>query len=233
MAKIGIIGAMELEVDALKAAMEVKNTVTRAGMEFKEGTLNGADVVVVRSGIGKVNAALCVQILVDLFQITHVINTGVAGSLNADLEIGDILISKDAIHHDVDATVFGYPLGELPQMGIREFIADEKLVNLAVESCKKVNPDLTVRTGRVVSGDQFISSDDVKKRLIEVFHGDCAEMEGASIAHGAYLNKSPFIVIRAISDKADGSAEMDYTAFEHEAAKHSARLVEDLVQKIQ
>ena len=97
------------------------------------------------------------------------INTGVAGSLNADLDIGDILISKDAIHHDVDATVFGYPLGELPQMGIREFIADEKLVNLAVESCKKVNPDLTVRTGRVVSGDQFISSDDVKKRLIEVF----------------------------------------------------------------
>ena len=226
MAKIGIIGAMELEVDALKAAMEVKNTVTRAGMEFKEGTLNGADVVVVRSGIGKVNAALCVQILVDLFQITHVINTGVAGSLNADLDIGDILISKDAIHHDVDATVFG-------QMGIREFIADETLVNLAVESCKKVNPDLTVRTGRVVSGDQFISSDDVKKRLIEVFHGDCAEMEGASIAHGAYLNKIPFIVIRAISDKADGSAEMDYTAFEHEAAKHSARLVEDLVQKIQ
>jgi adenosylhomocysteine nucleosidase len=233
MAKIGIIGAMELEVDALKAAMEVKNTVTRAGMEFKEGTLNGADVVVVRSGIGKVNAALCVQILVDLFQITHVINTGVAGSLNADLDIGDILISKDAIHHDVDATVFGYPLGELPQMGIREFIADEKLVNLAVESCKKVNPDLTVRTGRVVSGDQFISSDDVKKRLIEVFHGDCAEMEGAAIAHGAYLNKIPFIVIRAISDKADGSAEMDYPAFEHEAAKHSARLVEDLVQKIQ
>ena len=205
MAKIGIIGAMELEVDALKAAMEVKNTVTRAGMEFKEGTLNGADVVVVRSGIGKVNAALCVQILVDLFQITHVINTGVAGSLNADLDIGEI----------------------------REFIADETLVNLAVESCKKVNPDLTVRTGRVVSGDQFISSDDVKKRLIEVFHGDCAEMEGASIAHGAYLNKIPFIVIRAISDKADGSAEMDYTAFEHEAAKHSARLVEDLVQKIQ
>ena len=98
MAKIGIIGAMELEVDALKAAMEVKNTVTRAGMEFKEGTLNGADVVVVRSGIGKVNAALCVQILVDLFQITHVINTGVAGSLNADLDIGDILISKGTVN---------------------------------------------------------------------------------------------------------------------------------------
>ena len=233
MKKIGIIGAMELEVSTLKEAMTVSSVTTCAGMDFYEGTLNDAAVVIVRSGVGKVNAALCVQILTDKFAVTHIINTGVAGSLNAALDIGDILVSRDAMHHDVDATVFGYPLGELPQMGIREFIADEKLVHLAVESCKKVNPDLTVRTGRVVSGDQFISSDDVKKRLIEVFHGDCAEMEGASIAHGAYLNKIPFIVIRAISDKADGSAEMDYTAFEHEAAKHSARLVEDLVQKIQ
>ena len=232
MAKIGIIGAMELEVDALKAAMEVKNTVTRAGMEFKEGTLNGADVVVVRSGIGKVNAALCVQILVDLFQITHVINTGVAGSLNADLDIGDILISKDAIHHDVDATVFGYPLGELPQMGIREFIADEHLAQVAVSTCKEVNPDIHVHTGRVVSGDQFISSKEVKTRLIQEFQGDCAEMEGASIAHGAYLNDIPFVIIRAISDKADDSAEMDYPTFEKAAALHSAKLVEAMMPRI-
>ena len=232
MAKIGIIGAMELEVDALKAAMEVKNTVTRAGMEFKEGTLNGADVVVVRSGIGKVNAALCVQILVDLFQITHVINTGVAGSLNADLDIGDILISKDAIHHDVDATVFGYPLGELPQMGIREFIADEHLAQVAVSTCKEVNPDIHVHTGRVVSGDQFISSKEVKTRLIQEFQGDCAEMEGASIAHGAYLNDIPFVIIRAISDKADDSAEMDYPTFENAAALHSAKLVEAMMPRI-
>ena len=232
MAKIGIIGAMELEVDALKAAMEVKNTVTRAGMEFKEGTLNGADVVVVRSGIGKVNAALCVQILVDLFQITHVINTGVAGSLNADLDIGDILISKDAIHHDVDATVFGYPLGELPQMGIREFIADEHLAQVAVSTCKEVNPDIHVHTGRVVSGDQFISSKEVKTRLIQEFQGDCAEMEGASIAQGAYLNDIPFVIIRAISDKADDSAEMDYPTFEKAAALHSAKLVEAMMPRI-
>ena len=232
MAKIGIIGAMELEVDALKAAMEVKNTVTRAGMEFKEGTLNGADVVVVRSGIGKVNAALCVQILVDLFQITHVINTGVAGSLNADLDIGDILISKDAVHHDVDATVFGYPLGELPQMGIREFIADEHLAQVAVSTCREVNPDIHVHTGRVVSGDQFISSKEVKTRLIQEFQGDCAEMEGASIAHGAYLNDIPFVIIRAISDKADDSAEMDYPSFEKAAALHSAKLVEAMMPRI-
>lgn len=232
MTKIGIIGAMELEVEELKAEMTVSSIFTRAGMEFHEGVLNGADVVVVRSGIGKVNAALCVQILVDVFQVSHIINTGVAGSLNADLDIGDILISKDAVHHDMDVTIFGYQLGEVPQMGVREFPADERLAALAESSCRKVNPEINVRLGHVVSGDQFISSKEVKERLINLFHGDCAEMEGASIAHSAYLNKVPFVIIRAISDKADDSAEMDYPTFERAAAKHSARLVKDLVAKI-
>lgn len=232
MSKIGIIGAMELEVEQLKSKMTVSNIVMKAGMEFYEGTLNGASVVVVRSGIGKVNAALCVQILVDLFEITHIINTGVAGSLNAALDIGDILISKDAIHHDMDTTIFGYQLGEVPQMGTREFKADERLMSLAKNSCEKVNEGIHAIVGRVVSGDQFISSKEVKERLIANFHGDCAEMEGASIAHGAYLNKVPFVIIRAISDKADDSAEMDYPSFERAAAAHSAKLVEDMVQYI-
>ena len=113
MKKIGIIGAMELEVETLKAHMTTTNITTKANMEFHEGTLNGTPVVIVRSGVGKVNAALCVQILADLFQVTAIINTGVAGSLNAALDIGDILISKDALHHDVDATIFGYKPGEV------------------------------------------------------------------------------------------------------------------------
>lgn len=232
MSKIGIIGAMELEVEQLKSKMTASYIVTKAGMEFYEGTLNGASVVVVRSGIGKVNAALCVQILVDLFEVTHIINTGVAGSLNAALDIGDILISKDAIHHDMDTTIFGYQLGEVPQMGTREFKADERLMSLAKSSCEKVNEGIHAIVGRVVSGDQFISSKEVKERLIANFQGDCAEMEGASIAHGAYLNKIPFVIIRAISDKADDSAEMDYPSFERAAAAHSAKLVEDMVQYI-
>lgn len=232
MGKIGIIGAMDLEVEELKAKMTVSNIVNKAGMDFYEGTLNNASVVIVRCGIGKVNAALCVQILADLFDVTHIINTGVAGSLNAKLDIGDILISKDAIHHDMDVTIFGYPLGEVPQMGTREFPADETLANLAKASCEEVNPDINVMIGRVVSGDQFISSKEVKNHLIENFQGDCAEMEGASIAHGAYLNNLPFVIIRAISDKADDSAEMDYPSFEKAAAHHSAKLVEDLVAKI-
>lgn len=232
MKKIGIIGAMELEVEELKSKMAVSNVVKKANMDFYEGTLNGADVVIVRSGIGKVNAALCVQILADVFQVTHVINTGVAGSLNASLDIGDILISKDAIHHDVDVRIFGYPLGEVPQLGTREFHADETMVSLAKASCEKVNPGLHAVVGRVVSGDQFISSKEVKEHLIAEFQGDCAEMEGASIAHGSFLNHIPFVIIRAISDKADDSAEMDYPTFEKAAAIHSSRLVEDMVQRI-
>ncbi|WP_300799605.1 5'-methylthioadenosine/adenosylhomocysteine nucleosidase [uncultured Acetatifactor sp.] len=230
MTKIGIIGAMELEVEQLKKEMAVKSVVTKAGMDFFEGTLDDVPVVVVRSGIGKVNAALCVQILADVFQVSHVINTGVAGSLNAKLDIGDILISRDALHHDMDTTIFGYQPGEVPQMGFREFRADERMMELAREACEKVNPDIRVMFGRVVSGDQFISSKEVKERLIALFQGDCAEMEGASVAHGAYLNSLPFVIIRAISDKADDSAEMDYPTFEAAAAKHSAALVKEMIK---
>ena len=232
MIKIGIIGAMELEVEQLKAEMTQSRIITKAGMDFYEGILNGASVVIVRCGIGKVNAALCVQILSDLFHVTHVINTGVAGSLNAALDIGDILISKDALHHDMDVTIFGYQPGEVPQMGFREFQADKHLIELAEEACRKANPDVHVVLGRVVSGDQFISSKEVKEHLISAFQGDCAEMEGASIAHGAYLNGLPFVIIRAISDKADDSAEMDYPTFEAAAARHSAALVREMVKGI-
>lgn len=232
MSKIGIIGAMELEVEELKSKMITDRVVKKAKMEFYEGTLNGASVVIVRSGIGKVNAGICVQILKDEFDVTHVINTGVAGSLNAKLDIGDILISKDALHHDVDATIFGYKLGEVPQMGVREFKADDRLSLLAKESCETVNSDIKAVIGRVVSGDQFIASSEIKDKLIKEFQGDCCEMEGASIAHAAYLNEIPFVIIRAISDKADNSAEMDYPTFEKAAAIHSALLVEDLVKRV-
>lgn len=232
MNKIGIIGAMELEVEALKTEMTVRRIEKRAGMEFHEGTLNGAEVVIVRSGVGKVNAALCTQILADLFSVTHIINTGVAGSLNAKLDIGDILISTDALYHDVDATVFGYQPGEVPQLGKREFPADLRLAELAKAACEKVNPDIHAVLGRVLSGDRFISGNEVKRKLQEEYQGDCTEMEGAAIAHGAYLNGIPFVIIRAISDKADNSAEMDYPVFEAAAAKHSAALVRELVRNL-
>ncbi len=232
MSKIGIIGAMELEVEELKNALSDTTVTKKAGMEFFEGSLEGANVVVVRCGIGKVNAALCVQILVDLFEVTHIINTGVAGSLNAKLDIGDILVSRDALHHDMDVSPLGYEPGVVPQMEESIFKADEKMVDLAMKSCEKVNPDIHVLKGRVVSGDQFIAGKEIKEKLVGVFGGDCAEMEGASIAHGAYLNQIPFVIVRAISDKADDSATMDYPTFETAAAKHCAKLVKEMITLI-
>ena len=228
--KIGIIGAMESEVSALKDAMNTERVVTKAGMNFYEGTLQGAEAVVVQSGVGKVNAAMCVQILADLFQVTHVMNTGVAGSLNADLDIGDILVSVQAIQHDMDVTALGYEPGRIPGFEKREFIADAEMADAVAAACRRANPDVNIVKGCVVSGDQFISSAEVKERLITQFHGDCAEMEGASIAQAAALNGIPFVIIRAISDKADGSAEMDYPSFEIQAAEHCAKMVLEFVK---
>ena len=208
---IGIIGAMEVEVASLKEMMTDVTIHTKASMEFNHGYLNGKEVVVVRSGIGKVNAGICTQILVDDYGVDCVINTGIAGSLRNEINIGDIVISTDAVQHDMDVRIFGYPLGEIPQMGVLSFPADEHLA---------------------VSGDQFISSKEVKNHLIEEFNGSCTEMEGAAIAQGAYLNKIPYVVLRAISDKADDSATMDYPTFESEAARHCVNLLQEMVKRL-
>ena len=232
MNKIGIIGAMEIEVEALKAKMEQVTLTKKASMEFHEGKLNGKDVVVVRSGVGKVNAAVCTQILVDEFHVDGVINTGIAGSLKNEINIGDIVISTDALQHDVDARGFGYQRGQIPQMEVFSFVANPVMRETAVKVCKEVNPDIQVFEGRIVSGDQFISDHDVKENLIKEFSGFCTEMEGASIAQTAYLNKLPFVVIRAISDKADNSATMDYPTFEKKAAQHCVNLVEEMVKRL-
>ncbi len=225
MNRIGIIGAMEEEVAILKEKMKIEQRLEKASMEFFAGTLAGREVVVVRSGIGKVNAGICTQILVDLFDVKAVINTGIAGSLDGRIDIGDIVISTDALHHDMDAVNFGYPLGQIPRMDTLSFPADEKLIAVAEEACRQVNPDIHTWTGRVVSGDQFIADRAVKDRIIENFGGFCTEMEGAAIAQGAYLNQIPFVILRAISDKADDSATMDYPTFEKKAIEHSVRLV--------
>jgi len=229
---IGIIGAMDEEVTALKEAMDVRETVERAGMNFVKGTLGSKEVTVVRSGIGKVNAGICAQILVSEFQAEVLINTGIAGSLDARIDIGDMVISTDALYHDMAATAFGYPLGQVPRMDLLAFPAGERLVKLAVEANAEANPDIHTFTGRVVSGDQFVASDEVKEKILKNFGGLCTEMEGAAIAHAAYLNKVSCVIIRAISDKADGSASEDYPAFEKKAIEHSVRLVKTLAARI-
>ena len=232
MKRIGIIGAMDEEVAGLKQEMEIKSTAAIASMEFLEGTLLGKDVVIVRSGIGKVNAAVCAEILAGIFHVDAMINTGIAGSLNAKIDIGDIVISSDVLHHDMDATGFGYPLGQIPRMEVLSFTADDTLIQLAKEVCEQVNPEIHTHIGRVVSGDQFISDKAVKDRITANFEGYCTEMEGAAIAQPAYLNNIPFVILRAISDKADDSATVDYPAFEKKAIEHSVNLVKGMLEKL-
>lgn len=229
---IGIIGAMDEEVAQIVEVMTIEKEENKAQMNFKQGKLNGKDVVVVRSGIGKVNAAVCTQVLADDFKVDYVINTGIAGSLKAQIDIADIVISSDVLHHDMDATDFGYALGQIPRMDTLSFKADDRLIELAKESCAKAVPQIGVHVGRVVSGDQFISDKEVKNKIADNFDGYCTEMEGAAIAQAAYLNNIPFVILRAISDKADDSATMDYPAFEKQAIKNSVLLIKELVDRI-
>lgn len=232
MERIGIIGAMEEEVALLKEKMQVEQVMQRASMEFCRGTLKGKQAVVVRSGIGKVNAGICAQILADVFQVDAIINTGIAGSLQPEINIGDLVISTDALQHDMDAREFGYERGQIPRMETRSFPADAGLIAAAKAACEKVNPEIGVFTGRVVTGDQFIASRQVKDEIKSWSDGLCTEMEGAAIAQAAYLNGIPFVILRAISDKADDSATMDYPTFEKQAILHSVGLVEELLERI-
>ena len=229
---IGIIGAMDEEVAKLKEVMENVTISSKASMDFYKGMMKGHEVVVVRSGIGKVNAAICTQILVDEYHVRCVVNTGIAGSLKAEINIGDIVLSTDTLEHDMDAGAFGYPVGQIPRMDTLSFQADGGLREAAKAACAKVLPDVGVFEGRVVSGDQFVSDSDKKNWLSETFGGFCTEMEGAAIAHTAYLNKIPFLIIRAISDKADNSASMDYPAFEAMAIENSVKLMQEMILHI-
>lgn len=231
MTKLGIIGAMQVEVEILLGAMEEKKAVEKAGSTFYEGILNGLPVVVVQCGVGKVNAAICAQILCDLFEVTHLVNTGIAGSLCADLDIGDLVVSADAMYHDVDAVHFGYPMGKVPGMDTTEFPADQAMMDYAFAAAEAVNPGHT-KIGRVASGDQFVAEKPLKEKIISVTGGLCTEMEGAAIAQTAYRNNLPFVILRAISDKADDSAEMDYPTFERIAAHRCAEVTMRLAQKL-
>ena len=229
---IGIIGAMDEEVNKLKEVLESTEVVTVAGMNFVKGLLEGKEVVIVRSGIGKVNAGMCTQILADKYNVDCIINTGIAGSLRNEINIGDIVLSKDAIEHDMDAVAFGYDRGVIPRMETSTFKGDEKLMGVAKAACEVACPDVNVHIGRVLTGDQFISDKAVKNDLISTYDGYCCEMEGAAIAHAAYLNEIPFLIIRAISDKADGSAQMDYPEFEKMAVENTVRLLDAMLKQL-
>ena len=231
MKKLGIIGAMQLEVETLLGKLENTCEKNIAGSVFYEGVLEGLDVVIVQCGVGKVNAAVCAQILCTAYGVTHIVNTGIAGSLNAQLDIGDLVVSRDAMYHDFDCVHFGYEMGKVPGMDTVAFPADSMMIDEAFAAAEAVNPGHT-KIGRVATGDLFVAERAAKQRIIELTGALCTEMEGAAIAHTAYRNGVPFVILRAISDKADDSAEMDYPTFERIAAHRCANVTMTLAAKL-
>lgn len=233
---IGIIGAMEEEVSLLLDAMTERQTVTVGKTDFHTGTLQDKAVVVARCGIGKVCAALCTQIMVDRFAVDCVINTGVAGGLHPSLAVGDLVLCTYAVQHDFDVTALGYVRGYLCDgtdgSKPTRFEADASLRRVFAEAAASLHEPITVHEGVIASGDLFVSGADVKAELRRTFDATAAEMEGAAIAQAATANGIPFMVVRAISDLADGSAKISYEQFETQAAKRCARLTQAALERM-
>ncbi len=230
--KIGIIGAMDIEVDLLKESANVKKITKLADMDFCEGSLGENDVVIVKCGMGKVNAGICASILINEFDCTQIINTGCAGSLDNDMDIGDIVVSTETVQHDFDATHLGYKKGEVPYTGLYAFEADKNLRKIAVDTIKNAYTDVKVFEGRVCSGDQFISTKEQKDAIISNFGGLCCEMEGGAVAQSCYLHKVPFVILRVISDKPDETTFVEYQVFEKEASIKCEKIVRSMIERM-
>ena len=230
---IGIIGAMDSEVKHLTECLENCKTSVISGMTFYEGKLNQKDVVVVNSGIGKVNAALCAQVLILNFKVEKIINTGIAGATGKGLKVFDFVVSTEAVYHDFDTTAFGYKVGQVPGLPA-SFEADKELVKKALEIFKQTDfsKEHSIQSGLIASGDQFISGGERKDFIKNTFKPFCVEMEGCAIAHTCYINKVPFVIIRCMSDMADDDVEQTYSFNEETCAKASSEFVEAFVKSI-
>lgn len=229
--KIAVMGAMDEEIALYLAEMKTYEEFQFAGMPFYVGSLRGQDIVLCKSGVGKVNAAVATQLLVDRFQVGALLFTGVAGAIDTRLRIGDLIISTDCVQHDVDVTALGYQPGEIPYVPQIAFPADPSLVQLAVIASQEEVPGQQVFTGRVVSGDQFIADSKKVTQLKEIFQASCTEMEGAAVAQVCWMNQLPFVVIRSMSDQADGEAEVSYHEFMHVVAEHSYLIITGMLDR--
>lgn len=230
MGAIGIIGAMNEEVELYLASLKNTKETNIAGFNFASGNLSEKNVVIVKSGIGKVNAALCAQMLIHRFDVSSIIFTGVAGALNPNLNIKDIVISEDSIQHDIDAKSLGFEKGQIPFTDLRFFKADTSLINIALSAAESIG--LKAMKGRILTGDQFITDQEHSISLRKEFDGDCIDMESAAVAHVCELNTTPHVIIRSISDKADHSASVDFAEFCKEAAENSFKLVSEILFKL-
>lgn len=231
--KIGIIGAMHEEIVELKNSMTAINEVQINNLKFYEGKLCSKDIVLVESGIGKVNAAISTTLLISIFKVDKIIFTGVAGAVNPNIKVTDIVIATDLVESDMDVTAGGnYKLGEIPRMESSYFKADPYLFTLAESVATKLFGTEKVHKGRIISRDEFVASSEKVKKLKEIFEAECVEMEGAAVAHVCEVMNIPFIVLRSISDKADDEAEMTFDEFVKVAAKNSKSIVEGILSII-
>ena len=230
---IGIIGAMKIEVDALKNRITDQTVRMISGVEYVSGYIGAHEVVVAQCGIGKVFAALCAQTMILTYHPTVLVNTGVAGTLSETLSIGDVAVSSAVVQHDMDTSALGDPPGMISGLDIIQIPADQALAE-KVKQCVEAE-GLHCEIGVIASGDQFIADREKKAYIQHTFHAVACEMEGAAIGHTAYVNGVGFVVIRAISDGANDDSSMDFPAFCKHAAEHSVqvtlRLLDALAEK--
>ena len=229
---IGIIAAMEKEISHLRSLMKTTKTRKTHISDFYSGELFDKNVVLVRSGIGKVNAAACTQALIDLYNTDFIINIGVGGGLDNKLKIGDIIIAEDLVQYDFDLTIFGHKQGVIPDLKESYFKCDQKILDLIKKSPDKLNMTSKIYFGRIISGDKFISDSIEKKVLAEKFNALCTEMEGAAIAQVCYINSIRFMVVRTISDNANNDALSDYENFSDLVAKNNCDLVKNILDLV-
>ncbi|WP_332697600.1 5'-methylthioadenosine/adenosylhomocysteine nucleosidase [Halalkalibacter lacteus] len=230
--KFGIIGAMNEEIERMKTEMTVLKTHIYATVTFYEGTMHEKDMILCKCGVGKVNAALTTQILIDKFATTHILFTGVAGAIDESLDVGDLVVSTSAMQHDIDVTALGFKKGQIPYFeGSSDFKADKDLIEIATTVAKE-KTDRHIVQGKIVSGDQFISNHDYVQTLRKDFDAACVEMEGAAVAQVATLNDIPFVIIRSMSDKANGEASMSFAEFTVLASEQSHLLVSSMLKYI-
>ena len=228
---LGIISAMSEELELLLKDMNIQNEIKKANMTFYKGNLDNKEIIAVVCGIGKVNAAVCAQILISEFNVDSIINVGVAGGIGKNIYPGDLVVGTNLVHHDMDTTVFGDAHGQVPRMDVFDFKCDDKLVSAATAACDEIK-EINTFQGRIISGDQFISSVDKIQWFEKEFDALACEMEGASIAHVCYLNNTPCVVIRSISDNANNGAHMDYEKFIPIAVRNSTIILKSMLQKL-
>ena len=228
---IGIIGAMDIEVQALKDLMPEPEIRTISTVDFYSGTINGMKVVVAVAGVGKVNAAVCTQTMILEYNPSYIINVGVAGGLAPELGIGDIAVAENVVEHDMDTSPIGDVPGYISGINVVKIPCDSWLSEMMCRASSHID-GIKVLKGTIASGDQFISTDAERRKITDNFGAIAAEMEGASIGHVCYMNKVPFGVLRAISDGANSDSAMDYPTFAKIAAAHSIEIICELLEDI-